>query len=235
MQAIADLPALPTLAQLWLRLRAMFARAVDELGPPSSIAAMPILPRGLRRELIGWIALMETILRKLLLAEAVQLSLSARLPAEASAKAEVHRNAARADLKPAPSEPPDPSRPHTWSTRFLLGPPREPDACDHATPAPRAGSSCARDPMLAGRRRCDFSLRLAMRFETLRRVLDDPAPHARRMAALLRRRARSDPGIVERLAIAVAGPYFVDRLDPRLIVEAIAVALGLRPACIDSG
>jgi hypothetical protein len=234
MQPIVEPPTLP---QLWRRLRAMFGRAVDELGPPSSIAAMPILPRALGRELAGWLALMETILRKLLLAEAVQLSPSAHLPAEASAKAQVKRNAARAGLKPPPpSEPPDPFRPHTWRTRFSLAPPRQPYWSD-APPVPRAASARRRDPFLDGRlvKRRDLSLRLAMRFETLRRVIEDPAPHARRMAALLRRRALADPGAAERLAVAPVQPDFVDRLDHRLIVDAIALVFGLRPACIDSG
>jgi hypothetical protein len=225
MQPIPDLPTLPTLPQLWRRLRAMFARAVDELGPPGSIAALPTLPRPLKRQIAGWLALMETILRKLLLAEAVQLSPS---PKEEGAGGGVRRDAginSRASCCAHFAQaPPDRFRPDAWPTRFSLAPPREP-YLDHPLSVPGAGATRCDG---AARERRDPVLRLAMRFESLRRVLDDPAPHALRLARLLQRRAPRDPSAAGRIAIALAFPYFVDCLDPRLIIEAMAIVIGLR-------
>jgi hypothetical protein len=117
-----------------------------------------------------------------------------------------------------------------------VAPPRELYWSDYTPPVPRAASARRRDPFLDGRviKRCDLSLRLAIRFETLRRVLEDPAPHARRMARLMRRRAFRDPGAADRLAVAPAHSDFIDRVDHRLIVDAIAITFRPRPACIDS-
>jgi hypothetical protein len=69
-----------------------------------------------------------------------------------------------------------------------------------------------------------------MRFEALRRVLADPAPHALRLARLIIRLSRRAADIAQRFAIAPALPYFVDACDPRLVIEvmghAFAAAMG---------
>jgi hypothetical protein len=63
----------PDLTPLWTRTRAMFARALAATGGPVTIAAITGLTRSLQREVAAWIARLETIVRKLLLAEAALL------------------------------------------------------------------------------------------------------------------------------------------------------------------
>lgn len=72
MQAIAEPTSLTTLP-LWERTRAMFARAVAAIGAPAAIAAIALITRALRRDIVGWLCPLESIARKLLLAEAAEL------------------------------------------------------------------------------------------------------------------------------------------------------------------
>jgi hypothetical protein len=219
----------------------MFARAVDSLGPPASIAALPLLSRGLRRELAGWIALMESIVRKLLLAEAAQLpsprgegagggvkrdaGISSRVPCSANfEQAPLHPASPLAGRgRDAFAMSIDPSLPHTWPAQFSLAPPRDAD-----DPSERRLAAHDRDHPRRPRR--TVALRLAMRFEALRRVLDDPAPHALRLARLIARLSQRAADIARRFAIAPALPDFVAPCDPRLVIEvmgrAFAAAMG---------
>ncbi|WP_395645385.1 hypothetical protein [Terricaulis sp.] len=72
MHAIA--PSAPLAADpLWARVRAAFARAVAAIGAPAAIAALGLLSRAFRRSIANRIALLEHIVRKLLLAEAGRL------------------------------------------------------------------------------------------------------------------------------------------------------------------
>ncbi len=68
-------------------------------------------------------------------------------------------------------------------------------------------------------------MRLALRFEAVRRVLQDPAPHAHRLAQLLRRLSRRFPEIVQRYALAPCAPDR-DEADPRLRVDLFTQVLG---------
>ncbi len=59
-----------TLASFWTRARAMLARVSDEIGAVETLAALTSLGRARHYLMAGCIALIETIVRKLLFAEA---------------------------------------------------------------------------------------------------------------------------------------------------------------------
>ncbi|MGQ0534209.1 MAG: hypothetical protein ACT4OF_16190 [Caulobacteraceae bacterium] len=246
MQAIAEpLTALP----LWERTRASFARAVAAIGAPAAIAAIALLTRTLRRDIVGWVALLENIVRKLLLAEAAALKRTEPPPRWATSQVThiplrgmaqhwspyLHpRTIPAVATKCAPEAPRssiDLSRPETWSARFALALPRDPRAVPEAR-APRIlnpwGPPPPPPPVRAPRsapKPEDAPLRLAHRLEALRRVLADPLPYARRLARLLPRLIRRYTQAAERFAIATARVHALDRVDPRLFIEAMAAAL----------
>jgi hypothetical protein len=126
----------------------------------------------------------------------------------------------------------DTTKPETWRVRFALKPPRDPRLCKHRPriralwgdyveppkPPPRAHHSTK-----------PSALRLAMRFEAVRRVLENPAPHVRRLALLMPRLCRRDSHAPMRYATETARPHWSDAVDPRLIVEAIGLALSAAP------
>lgn len=58
---------------LWQRTRASFARAIEAIGAPATIAALTLLTRSLCRVITGRILRLEHLVRKLLLAEATEL------------------------------------------------------------------------------------------------------------------------------------------------------------------
>lgn len=77
-------------------------------------------------------------------------------------------------------------------------------------------------------------MRLAMRFEALRRVLADPVPHIRRLAQVVPRLCRRNAYAATRYASETARPYHSDERDPRLIIDAMALALAAAPAFLNS-
>jgi|GEM_PF-1008701 len=221
---------------LWTRTRASFARAIAAVGAPVVIAAIQLLTRKLRHVIIERLCPLENIVRKLLLAEAAELRRAALAqagrspgvsvvellqppPASAQSAASSARAASRPDL----------SHPETWRVRFSFAAPRDrrrvPDSC-----APRMRSLWgpsppppAPEPESRPRHRNneDSPFRLARRFEALRRVLDNPLPHAERLARVLARAVRRFPEIVRRFVMAPARSNGWDRDDPRLAVDAI--------------
>ncbi|MEZ5957864.1 MAG: hypothetical protein R3C27_11715 [Hyphomonadaceae bacterium] len=72
-------------------------------------------------------------------------------------------------------------------------------------------------------------MRLAIRIEALRRVLDNPYRHALRLARLFRRLSRRFPEAANRYAIATAHPHASDPGDPRLIIDALGLAIAAAP------
>jgi hypothetical protein len=60
-----------TLSALWTRTRAMFERARAAIGEPAAIAMRTALTRETTRDIAGWLARLESIVRKLLLALAL--------------------------------------------------------------------------------------------------------------------------------------------------------------------
>lgn len=211
----------PDLAAFWRRLRAMFARAADIIGRPEALALFDALPRKRRHDIACWLARLECIARKLLFAEAATLT----LPAEAARTA-----AHAAKSRTRAHKPFDPARPNTWPARFKLAPPRDP----HTVPESRAPRIRAlwgaTPPALVPAKRAETQataapLRLAIRAEALRRVLENPHPHAERLARLFHRLKRRFPEAASRYAVATARPHAPDPGDPRLIVDALTIAM----------
>ncbi|MGQ0532199.1 MAG: hypothetical protein ACT4OF_05845 [Caulobacteraceae bacterium] len=320
MNAIAE-PT--TLTPLWERTRAMFARAVAAIGAPAAIAAHALIANTLRRDIVGWLCLIENIVRKLLLAEAAELKKAelarvehgprlvqipltgmaqhwspnlarktravSQLERAASGRAcdvrmetlrkEARPEAARSMLaRPSPSwtaglsprrsctkpgqarifpcgvkecapegarsnlrtpRSIDLTRPETWSARFSFAIPPDPRRVPDSR-APRIRDPWRLyvppppPPARSAPRPEERPFRLARRLEALRRVLEDPLPHARRLAALLSRAVRHFTRVVEQFAIACARTCFHDRADPRLTIEAMAKAMGCEDAFPDT-
>jgi hypothetical protein len=228
----------PNLADLWRRTRDMFARAVAAIGAPEAIARrMPLAP-SLRRGIAGWIALLESIGRKLLLCDAAALRERERRSDRGPRLEIVHLRAPQpapdAPAQAARREPPtrralDLSAPHTWRARIAFGFPRDPLACPESrAPRIRALWGPTPPPPPPPRRaaeRTPPALRLAFRLEAVRRVLEDPAPYALRLARLLKRLQRRFPELPGRYAIAAARPYFQDLADPRLVILVLAASM----------
>jgi len=249
-----------TIANLWQRLRSMMTRASVLVGALPALAALASLTRDRRREIACCITRLEAIARKLIFVAAAELHCAERdgakptrgplleivTPAPASWSAGLRpASAAEAKSQCAPggarSNLPafDPTQPETWRVRFSLAPPRDEAAVPESrapriralwgpTPAlPPPASSQPRDIAPAPRR-------LALRFEALRRVIADPAPYARRLARLLPRLCRRFPSAAGRYAIAIGRPYAGDEGDPRLMLEAIALALAAAALFVNS-
>jgi hypothetical protein len=217
------------LGQLWVRARAMFARAADELGGPDVIAALAAsmrpLNRGLRRSMVRWLVRLEHIVRKLLFAEAARLP-----PGSAADTGAVAASAPCAGRASAAQPPIDLHDPESWPVRFSLAVPPDPGApSESCAPVIRSlsedspASPAPSSPRLAPRQ--EPAIRLARRFEALRRVLTNPAPYAMRLARIMRRLARRFADAPLRYASTVARVEWFDRADPRLPIDAYATAL----------
>jgi hypothetical protein len=124
-------------------------------------------------------------------------------------------------------------------------PPRHPELVEGRRGAPRAFQlqlAPCRTQSLRSRRRAPRALerkplasaRLFQKFEALQRAIEAPQPYIQRLALLLHRRCRSDPHAAERCAMAPARPYRADPDDPRLVIEAIALALLASPAFVNT-
>jgi hypothetical protein len=272
MNAIDDPPTL-TNAPLWQRAQAMFSRAIAAVGAPAAIAAIGLMTRSLRRDMVRWLAPLEHIVRKLLLAEAAELHRKAQADLRAAAAraprmqivelrslglaahapiAEVGcstpRGGAGGGAIPAASvETPiatarvDIGAPDAWRVSFSLAIPRDPRALPEICgPRIRAlwGSSdpTLQEPPPAPQRghTTDLALLLARRFEALRRVLQDPAPHARRLLRRLLTIRHRFRHVVERYANAQASTGDYDPADPRLRLAAWGLALNAPLAFADT-
>lgn len=246
-----------TIADLWQRLRSMMTRASFLVGALPALAALALLTRRRHREIASCITCLEAIARKLIFVAAAELHRAERDGAKASRTPQLKivtpsptswsaglRPASPAEAKPRCAQGGahafDPTQPETWRVRFKLAPPRDEAAVPEsrapriralwgATPAPpQRAPSQPRDIAPA-------PMRLAQRFEALRRVIADPTPYARRLARILPRLCRRFSGAAERYAVAIGRPYTGDEGDPRLIVEAIALALCAAPVFVNSG
>jgi len=240
------------IANIWQRVRAMFVRASNIVGAVPALAALAALTRARRIEIASSIALVEAIVRKLIFIQAAQIQHAERKAAQASRlpRLEIVTPSPpgwSAGLRPACApavvrsnpQPFHPNQPETWRVRFKLAPPRDPQArAESRAPRIRAlwGATPAPPPRArpAPHRLTPAPLRLALRFEALRRAIADPAPHARRLARVLPRLCRRYRAAAERYAIATPRPHRRDEGDPRLIVEAIAVALVVAPLFLNS-
>lgn len=212
------------IAALWSRARAMFARASAIIGSAQTLAAIAALTRTRRREIACWLGLAESIVRKLIFAEASVLK---REPEQRITPNAGRAAAAKDHTKPARQI--DLDQPSTWPARFAFAPPRDPLAVPESR-APRIRALWGPTAPAPPQRRAPAhstptTMRFAFRLEALRRVFADPAPYARRLARIFHRLSRRHPEAAHRYAIASARPHGVDLGDPRLIVEVIAVAL----------
>ncbi len=239
-----------TIANLWQRLRAMMTRTSFIVGALPALAALASLTRARRREIACCITRLEAIARKLIFVAAAELHRAERddakpargpllkivTPAPPSCSAGLRL----AKAEGARVKSFDPTQPETWRVRFSLAPPRDEAAVPESrapriralwgptpTPPPQCAPSPPRDIATA-------PLRLALRFEALRRVIADPAPYARRLARLLPRLCRRFSGAAERYAVAIGRPYAGDEGDPRLMLEAIALAMVVAPLFVNS-
>lgn len=212
------------LAPLWARVRASFARAGAATGGAAKIARYATLTKLLRCELIGWIALIEHFVRKLLFAEAARLD-----PGTAGLQARTAPPPTAAQTSNQVRAP-DLTAPETWSARFSLAPPRDPRAVPEAN-APRIRALWGPPPpppppppALQAPRDSDKPFHLARRFEALRRVLENYAPHARRLARLMHRLVRRFPEAIHRVVFSGPRVDFFDREDDRLGIDCSAAA-----------
>jgi hypothetical protein len=234
MQIIAD-PA--TQDALWKRACALSERAIAAIGEPVAIAARTNLSRKTRHEIAGWLALLESIVRKLLLALAAPFLNEARSPGNVGARGLRPRIAPAAqacalDARPQAARPqPELWAPQTWSARFALAPPRDPRAVPERL-APRIRAlwgptpPAPPPPSRSGARHVtEPAVRFAFRLEALKRVLQEPLPYARRLARALARLVRRYPGAAHRYAVAPARPHVFDERDPRLIIDVLAIAM----------
>jgi hypothetical protein len=129
--------------------------------------------------------------------------------------------------------PLDKTSPETWPARFSFALPRN----MRLVPSSRAPRIRAlwgpytpppapeRSPRII--REEDTSFRLACRLEALRRVLEDPKPHAERLARVLAREAHRVPHLIHRYAFAPARTNDYDAEDYRLGID-------IYGACIDA-
>jgi hypothetical protein len=251
MTAIAE----PNTEPFWARARAMFARAVAAIGAPAAIALLTSLPADLRRQIIAWLCPLEHVVRKLLLAEAAELHRAARECAKRGVRTEIvslsspswsARPLPRTFLQPlkecaagAARSNPDMSRPETWAARFSFALPRDPHLVSNAH-APRIRALWGatppdpppRPPRLITEE--DAPFRLARRFEALRRVIENPQPHAERLARLIARAVRRFPGIARRYLFAPARTNDYDSADARLGIDVMGQAFDAPDAFSDS-
>jgi hypothetical protein len=211
----------PNSPSLWTIAEEMLALMTMALGGPGVIAAIERLTRGVKREILDWLAPLELMVRKLLLVEAAKLPRFAEKPItpRALTLAMVRSWAKRKKPRFMLVEP---NRPSTWRISFRLALPPDPLARERPDSAAqirvlgrpllvrdihRDQAAAARKAALAQRSitRANNTLkRLAQRFEAVRRVIADPAPHALRLARILARKPRTALAAARRLANAPA-------------------------------
>jgi hypothetical protein len=202
----------------------MFARAGDVIGAPEALARLHALTHKRRHEIACWVARLECIARKLIFAEAAHLD-HKTLQVGARASGPPRISAARSKHPRAF----DPAQPQTWPARFKLAPPHDPLTVPESR-APRIRALWGPTPPAPFAERAPAHptpapLRLAIRVEALRRVLQNPHAHALRLARLFRRINRRFPEVAGRYAIATARPHASDPGDPRLIIDALSIAI----------
>jgi hypothetical protein len=228
MQTIAD-PA--TQATLWKRARSMCVRAIAEIGEPAALAVRNGLSRATKHEIAGWLARLESIVRKLLLALATALLSEAPLRVEVGARASGAQRARGPRSSLQTSKTLDLSAPRTWRARFALAPPHDPHSVPESR-APRIRALWGPTPPAPpppteprARQLTEPALRFAIRLEALKRVLENPIPYAERLARIFTRLLRRYPEAAHRYAVAPARPHAFDEGDPRLIIDVLAIAM----------
>lgn len=218
---------------LWERLRALFTRVIAAIGAPAVIAALSLSPR-MRAEMSRQLALVEVMARKLLLAEAVALMAPpergprvVETPLAADGLYTLPPSRRRAGVRTRAIDPADPE---TWPARFALALPRDSRAVqDRRAPRIRAlwGETHAAAPLKqpAPRRHHSDAFRVARRAEALRRVLDNPAPYARRLARARRIGVARSREAITHYALRAPRRFVGDRHDPKLTIDIFSAAI----------
>ena len=233
----------PTNTALWDRLRATFARVIAVIGAPAAIALLSLSTRSTRLSILRQLFMLESLVRKLLFAELAAL---AAAPADRSPRLThipvrpglviVNPAGKRTPRQPRPL---DLAHPETWSAPFALALPRDSRLVrDRNAPRIRAlwGASPrpVEPPPRAPQRRRSTPLRIARRFEALRRVLNDPAPHVRRLAKAQCRALNRAPNVVSQYALMSPRRHGYDPIDTRLPIDITCAALTARSTLCDS-
>lgn len=222
---------LPT-AQLWERLRALFTRIITAIGAPALLTTLTLAPLT-RAAITRQIALIEILARKLLLAEAADL---APAPQRGPRLIEITLSAsglympppARRARAPARARTIDPTRPETWPARFALAIPRDGRLIDDRR-APRIRDLWSNAPPPAPERappqRTSDAFRIARRAEALRRMLENPAPHVRRLSQSRRVCVARSREVINRYALRAPRRFIGDRHDPLLTIDIFSAAV----------
>ena len=233
----------PINAALWDRLRATFARVIAAIGAPAAIALLNLSTRSARLSIVRQLGMLESLVRKLLFAEIAALA-----PASEHGPRVIHIplrpglvivNPPRR-RQPRASRPLDLAHPETWPATFALALPRDPHlVSDRHAPRIRAlwGANprpAEPLPQAARRDHGPTPYRIARRFEALRRVLNDPSPHVRRLVSAQRRALRRSPNVVSRYALIGPRTSGYDPEDLRLPLDIMSAALTTRRKLCDT-
>jgi len=227
----------PSSTPIWDRLRATFDRVIAAVGAPAAIVLLSLTTRRARYNIVRQLLALECLVRRLLLAEAAALAppeaergprlitIPMRAPGLVTPLNHAPRRTSRSRPRPI-----DPARPETWSAQFSLSLPRDPSVpLDRNAPRIRAlwgrNAPPAPPPELTPRNRRPASFLLARRFEAIRRVLNDPAPHARRLALAQRRAMARSPEVARRYALMSPRRPSYDPYDERLRVDILSLAM----------
>lgn len=219
-----------TIAALWPRVRALFDRFIAVFGAPAALAILEFSSSDARRVIVRQLTRVEMYVRKLLLAEAMLLTQAKqrgpRLIAVPLCANGLYTsfNQTEREVGFTRGSNVDRARPETWSVTFAFALPRD----THTVPetiAPRvrtlwgkAAQQPAASPPTPSQRR-PAALRIARRVEALRRVLNDPTPHARRLAHAYRASSARNPTTLARYAFTTPRHLCVGRQDPQLDVD----------------
>ena len=176
-------------AALWDGARHVMGWLLSLFGAPAAIVEMGVLTPGERAEILIWLRPAEALARLLLLADAAAQMAD---PSMAPPPARTSRRAMPADRTAVPTRC-DPANTERWRVSFRACPRA---SLSHSPPpapsaAPQQRLPEPRREMAAGGRGADLRdpWPIAERVEAVIRVLEAPAPYARRLARRLAARA----------------------------------------------
>jgi hypothetical protein len=173
----------------WAYLRTLLDAIFSLFARPLELAFAGVMERAMQRDILAWLRGMEAAARRLLLLEAPQVALVSVAPRATPI--------ARIISEPTPRPPALDweTPPERWRVAFRCTPPR-----------PRPYFPRKRNKPTPVSRRFVSSFGLAARLEALRRVIENPAPFARRLALRLAR----TPALIAR----VLTPFAQSRNEP---------------------
>lgn len=233
----------PNRTELWHLARHLLTTMLLALGAPAAIADRATLTRPAKREIMAWLAPLECLVRKMLLIEAAALPRPAERP-HAPRRISKAMIAAWTKKRARKTHVADPARPASWRVTFHLKIPRDP--LDRKAPPDRTGPRMRplqtvlvrdiwSDRAQVGRERDNarraearkqaISRKLAERYEAVRRVIENPLPHAERLARILWRKRGAAAWAARRIAqtrLPRRDPLF-DDVAPIITPRAFAI------------